>query len=478
MSGAGWWHDVPARRPAAARCPGFVAGWIYIVIVSFRELGSSVLLYSPGKEVLSIVIWEQWRDGHPAERRGARRDDDRRARRPRRASRTSSARRDRRQGGVMGLLEVSNLVKTFTARARRAAQPRARRRRRLVRRSTRASSSRCSARRGCGKTTTLRSIAGLETPDEGEITRRRPRALLVGSADARPGERARPRDGVPVVRDLAAHERLRQRRLPAAGAAAQASGRRGSRSASGSSGCSRSSSSTTSPTREATDALGRPAAAPRARARARDGAAAAAARRAAVEPRREAARGHALRAEAPAARARHHRRLRDARPGRGARDVERDRGHARRHGSSRSASRARSTRRPTTRFVADFIGTSNFIDGVVEARSARRLSRAHRPTANCAFRSELRARGRGDGRRLRAPGAHRADDADRNGGGPNRWQRHGVGARAFLGESSTTSSTVGPREVRVALQLDDLDPAGDRRHARVQPGGTHPHSGR
>ena len=33
------------------------------MIVSLRELGSSVLLYSPGKEVLSIVLWEQYRDG-------------------------------------------------------------------------------------------------------------------------------------------------------------------------------------------------------------------------------------------------------------------------------------------------------------------------------------------------------------------------------------------------------------------------------
>ncbi|HSP73481.1 MAG TPA: hypothetical protein VLN26_13990, partial [Gaiellaceae bacterium] len=43
--------------------PGLTAGWIYILIVSVRELGSSVLLYSPGKEVLSIVIWEQYRNG-------------------------------------------------------------------------------------------------------------------------------------------------------------------------------------------------------------------------------------------------------------------------------------------------------------------------------------------------------------------------------------------------------------------------------
>jgi iron(III) transport system permease protein len=43
--------------------PGLVAGWIYILVVSFRELSSSILLYSPGNEVLSILIWEQWTNG-------------------------------------------------------------------------------------------------------------------------------------------------------------------------------------------------------------------------------------------------------------------------------------------------------------------------------------------------------------------------------------------------------------------------------
>jgi iron(III) transport system permease protein len=62
MSGAGWWHTF-RRVILPLIAPGLVAGWIYILVVSFRELGSSVLLYSPGKEVLSIVIWEQWRDG-------------------------------------------------------------------------------------------------------------------------------------------------------------------------------------------------------------------------------------------------------------------------------------------------------------------------------------------------------------------------------------------------------------------------------
>lgn len=62
MSGAGWLQTF-RRILLPLLVPGFVAGWIYIFVVSFRELGSSVLLYSPGKEVLSIAIWQQWQDG-------------------------------------------------------------------------------------------------------------------------------------------------------------------------------------------------------------------------------------------------------------------------------------------------------------------------------------------------------------------------------------------------------------------------------
>ena len=43
--------------------PGFIAGWIYIVIVSIRELSASILLYSAGTEVISVVIWELWEGG-------------------------------------------------------------------------------------------------------------------------------------------------------------------------------------------------------------------------------------------------------------------------------------------------------------------------------------------------------------------------------------------------------------------------------
>jgi iron(III) transport system permease protein len=42
---------------------GILAGWVYILVVSFRELSSTILLYSPGTEVLSVLIWEQFENG-------------------------------------------------------------------------------------------------------------------------------------------------------------------------------------------------------------------------------------------------------------------------------------------------------------------------------------------------------------------------------------------------------------------------------
>jgi len=43
--------------------PGFMAGWIYITMVSMRELSASILLYGYGSEVLSIVIFDLWEGG-------------------------------------------------------------------------------------------------------------------------------------------------------------------------------------------------------------------------------------------------------------------------------------------------------------------------------------------------------------------------------------------------------------------------------
>jgi iron(III) transport system permease protein len=43
--------------------PGLLAGWIYLVIVTVRELSSSILLYSPGNEVISIVVFQLYELG-------------------------------------------------------------------------------------------------------------------------------------------------------------------------------------------------------------------------------------------------------------------------------------------------------------------------------------------------------------------------------------------------------------------------------
>ncbi len=66
MSGASW--GTTFRRIILPLLkPGLVAGWIYVMIVSIRELSSSILLYSPGTEVLSITIWELWENGQYVE---------------------------------------------------------------------------------------------------------------------------------------------------------------------------------------------------------------------------------------------------------------------------------------------------------------------------------------------------------------------------------------------------------------------------
>jgi iron(III) transport system permease protein len=61
-SGATWW-PVFRRVLVPLMLPGLAAGWLYIVVVAVRELSTSILLYSPGTEVLSVTIWEEYSDG-------------------------------------------------------------------------------------------------------------------------------------------------------------------------------------------------------------------------------------------------------------------------------------------------------------------------------------------------------------------------------------------------------------------------------
>jgi iron(III) transport system ATP-binding protein len=101
---------------------------------------------------------------------------------------------------------------------------------------------------------------------------------------------------------------------------------------------------------------------------------------------------------------------------------------------------------PKSRFVADFIGTSNFIEGVVQNRE-NGVYVVRTPIG------ELRARSDADfpvGTEVvvsTRPEHVGLDVASANGGGPNRW-RGRVAARAFLGESVDHVVAVGDREIR------------------------------
>jgi iron(III) transport system permease protein len=66
MSGASW--TTTFRRVILPLLkPGLLAGWIYVMIVSIRELSTSILLYSPDTQVVSIVIWQLWENGQYVE---------------------------------------------------------------------------------------------------------------------------------------------------------------------------------------------------------------------------------------------------------------------------------------------------------------------------------------------------------------------------------------------------------------------------
>ena len=178
---------------------------------------------------------------------------------------------------------------------------------------------------GCGKTTTLMCIAGFQTPDQGLIACgddivRRPRR------PRRPaGRAAQPRDRVPVLRDLAAHDRRAERGVSAArpqdGQARHPGSRRGG---AGPGRARRAGRPLPAP------AVRRPAAAGRAGPRHRALPGGAAARRAVLQSRRQAARTRPRLAQGAAARPRAHHGFRDPRPGRGAVDERPDPGHERR----------------------------------------------------------------------------------------------------------------------------------------------------
>jgi iron(III) transport system ATP-binding protein len=100
---------------------------------------------------------------------------------------------------------------------------------------------------------------------------------------------------------------------------------------------------------------------------------------------------------------------------------------------------------PRSRFVADFIGTSNFIDGSVEAKDGGVYTVAT-PDGQLRVRSEL-SFAVGDAVVVAARPEHIQLSTAANGAGANVW-RGSVTVRSFLGESVDHVVSVGSREIR------------------------------
>lgn len=62
MSRANWFQTF-RRITIPLLKPGIVAGWILLFISFFRELSASILLYTPGNEVISVAMYDMWESG-------------------------------------------------------------------------------------------------------------------------------------------------------------------------------------------------------------------------------------------------------------------------------------------------------------------------------------------------------------------------------------------------------------------------------
>jgi iron(III) transport system permease protein len=62
-SGASW-GQVARSIVIPLMMPALFAAWIYVFLITVRELSVSLLLYSPGSQVISVILWELWGNGH------------------------------------------------------------------------------------------------------------------------------------------------------------------------------------------------------------------------------------------------------------------------------------------------------------------------------------------------------------------------------------------------------------------------------
>ncbi|HWP60753.1 MAG TPA: iron ABC transporter permease [Candidatus Acidoferrales bacterium] len=64
--GGSWGHTI-RKILIPLMLPALFSGWIYIFLITIRELSLALLLYSPGSQVISVTIWELWENGRIGE---------------------------------------------------------------------------------------------------------------------------------------------------------------------------------------------------------------------------------------------------------------------------------------------------------------------------------------------------------------------------------------------------------------------------
>lgn len=63
----GRWGETAWKILIPLMLPSLFAGWIYVFLITIRELSVALLLYSPGSQVISVTIWELWENGRVGE---------------------------------------------------------------------------------------------------------------------------------------------------------------------------------------------------------------------------------------------------------------------------------------------------------------------------------------------------------------------------------------------------------------------------
>ncbi len=63
VSGASWITTI-RNIVVPLITPGLTTGWIILFVITLRELPTSIILYTPGRETISVVIYGMWEEGH------------------------------------------------------------------------------------------------------------------------------------------------------------------------------------------------------------------------------------------------------------------------------------------------------------------------------------------------------------------------------------------------------------------------------